>query len=571
MKELIQENLAVARGEQPAELVLREVRIVDVYSGEIFLDDLAIHRGQIIGWGDYQGVEERFLEGRYLVPGLIDAHVHLESSMVLPDEFCRQVVARGTTTVVADPHEVANVAGIKGIQFIRQYQNYLPINLLINLPCCVPATPVETSGAVLKAKDLQPLLDQLGIHGLGEVMDFYGVIQGDTDLLDKIQLMKGRFIDGHAPLLKGKDLNAYVLAGIMADHETTNVEEAREKIRRGLYVMIREGSAAKDLLRLLHLVQETNSRRFCFCTDDRHPEDLVEDGHMDFVIRKAVETGFSPIEAIRMATLNAAECLMLPNLGGIAPGKRADLVVVDDLYDFRAYQVYKDGCLVAKKGEMLQQVQVEPEIQLLNTVNVAELHSKDLQIPQARLYRLIWVQPDQLLTKEVQQSVKMADQGLGQQILEPDVAKIVVVERYQGSGRVGVGLVKGFGLREGAIASSVAHDSHHLMAVGRDDQSILTALQAVIREQGGLSVTKGDIVLGLLPLPIAGLLSDQKLEWVKERMSELQRVAYDLGVELTDPFMTLSFMALPVIPDLKVTSKGLFDVVKNEYVSLVVE
>lgn len=566
----MQEDLAVARGEQPAELVLRNVRIVDVYSGEIFLNDLAIHRGKIIGWGDYQGIEERNLAGRYLVPGLIDAHIHLESSMVLPDEFCRQVVARGTTTVVADPHELANVAGIMGIEFLRQYQNCLPINLIINLPCCVPATPVETSGAVLKAKDLQSLVGQPGIHGLGEVMDFYGVIQGAPDVLEKIQMMKGRFIDGHAPLLQGKDLNAYVLAGIMADHESTNVEEAREKIRRGLYVMIREGSAAKDLWRLLHLVQETNSRRFCFCTDDRHPKDLVEEGHLDFVIRKAIETGFSPIEAIRMATINAGECVMLPKLGSIAPGNQADLVVVEDLYDFRAYQVYKDGCLVAQEGKMLQEIYVEPKILLLNTVNVSELQIKDLQIPQARMYRLIGIQPDQLLTKEIQQPVKVIEQGLGQQIVEPGVAKIVVVERYHDSGRVGVGLIKGFGLLEGAIASSVAHDSHHLIAVGRDDLSIITALQAIIQEKGGLSVAKGDKALEVLPLPIAGLLSDQKLECVKEQINDLQRAAKGLGVGLTDPFMTLSFMALPVIPDLKITSNGLFDVGKNEFVSLVV-
>lgn len=565
--QLWEEDLAVARGEAIADLVLREVRVVNVYSGEIFLTDLAIHRGRIIGWGSYRGREERNLKGCYLVPGLMDAHIHLESTMVLPDEFCRHVVPRGVTTVALDPHELANVAGVRGIQFFRQYINQLPMNFLIQLPSCVPATPVDESGATLTAEDLAPLLPLSGIHGLGEVMNFVGVVSGDRDLLAKLELMHGRFIDGHAPLLEGNALNAYVWTGIAADHESTGIEEAREKLRRGMYVMVREGSAAKDLQRLLPLIHESNARRFVFCTDDRHPLDLAEEGHMDHVLRKAIHAGLPAIEAIRMATLNAAECLRCPDLGAIAPGKRADLVVVEDLRDFRPKEVYKDGQLVAEDGRLLQQITLEGELQLKSTVQVGELTLKDLQIPTGRRYQVIQVQPGQIVTRKVERSVRM-EAG---EILDPEVAKIVVVERYRQSGHIGVGLIQGMGLREGAIASSVAHDSHNLIAMGRDDRSILQALEAIIQMQGGIVLTRQGRVEASLPLPIGGLMSDRDLTWVVERLRQLHRLAREVGIELADPFMTLAFMALPVIPEIKITTRGLFDVRQNRLVPLVLE
>ncbi len=567
LKNLLQENLRVARGNQLAELVLKEVRVVDVYSGEIFLTDLAINRGYIIGWGSYKGIEERNLHGRYVVPGLIDAHLHIESSMVLPDEFCRQVLPRGVTTFALDPHEIANVAGIKGIEFIRQYIKELPLNFFIQLPSAVPASPVEESGAILEAADLESLLNLSGIHGLGEVMDFYGVINGDPKVLAKLKMMGDRFIDGHAPLLKGKDLNAYVYAGIQADHESTNVEEAREKLRRGMYVMVREGTAAKDLLHLLPLINETNGRRFVFCTDDRHPNDLKSEGQIDFAIRKAIKAGLHPIQAIRMATLNAAECLKISKLGSIAPGQKADLVVVDDLYNFKAYQVYKDGQLVAEKGKLLKKLKIKPDLELKNTIVVKELTAQKLRLPQGDQYRVIQVQPDQLLTKEVIQSVKMV--GSGEEILEPDVAKIVMVERYHWTGRVGVGLIKGFGLKEGALASSVAHDSHNLIAIGRDDSSIMAALEGIIENQGGLSIAKDGKVLEILPLPVGGLISEWELSKVVEKLDKLHQLAHIQGVKLSDPFMTLSFMGLSVIPEIKITVQGLYDISQNKIVNMV--
>lgn len=564
---LYEEDLAVARGEEKADLVLREARVVNVYSGEIHLTDLAVHRGRIIGWGRYQGKEERDLQGRYILPGLIDAHSHLESTMLLPGEFCRHVVPRGVTTVALDPHELANVAGIRGIDFFRRYVGRLPINLLIQLPSCVPATPADESGATLQAEDLAPLLELPGIHGLGEMMNFFGVVQGDRNVIAKLAMAEGRFIDGHAPLLKGNELNAYVWAGINADHESTEIEEAREKLRRGMYVMVREGSAAKDLQRLLPLIEERNARRFVLCTDDRHPLDLAEEGHMDDLLRKAIHAGLHPVEAVRMATLNAAECLGRPDLGAIAPGKRADLVAVTDLHDFHADEVYKDGQLVAVDGRLVQELAPEGEISLTNTVRVGELRQASLRIPAGGRYRVMQVHPGQIITHEVVRPVRI-EEG---RIIDPDVLKIAAVERYRQTGHVGVGLIQGIGLREGAIASSIAHDSHNLIAVGRDDRSILLALEELIRMQGGLVLVRDGQVAEALPLPIGGLLSDRELPWVVAKLRRLHRLAHDGGVVLTDPFMTLAFMALPVIPELKITTLGLFDVRQNRLVPLVLE
>ncbi len=561
--------LAIARGDSPAELVLKDVRIVNVYSGEIFLTDLAIHHGKIIGWGRYTGERELDIQGSYLLPGLIDAHLHLESSMVLPDEFCRVVLPHGTTTVAVDPHEVANVAGIRGIEFIRQYCGRLPLNILIQLPSCVPATPNELSGATLLAEDLEPLLDLPGIHGLGEMMNFFGVVEGNLEVLQKLEIMRGRFKDGHAPLLVDEALNAYCFAGIGADHECTSIEEAREKIRRGMYVMIREGSAAKDLTKILPLIKAENARRFVFCTDDRHPTDILEEGHMDYVVRKAIAGGIAPIEAVRMATLNAAECLGLNELGAIAPGKRADMVVVNDLRNFQVTHVFKDGRLAAQDGKLVRDIGYSPEIQLRNTVQVGEVKLADLQIPLAERYRIMCIQSDQLLTSQIIGRVAMEEGGT--KILEPDVAKIIVVERYRGRSQMGIGLIKGFGLERGAMGSSVAHDSHNIVIVGKDDLSILAVLQRIILEQGGLAIALDGHLREILPLPLGGLISDQPIAWVTEKLNHLHQLAYAQGVKLSDPYMTLSFMALPVIPELKITSQGLFNVNQNKFVNLAVE
>lgn len=569
MIELLQEYLAVVRGEKKADLVLTNSKIVNVYSGEIILGDLAIHQGKIIGWGDYRGQDEICLQGAYLLPGLIDAHLHLESTLVTPDEFCRQVLPRGTTTIAVDPHELANVAGIKGIEFIRQYQAHLPLNILLQLPSCVPATPNEQSGAILTAEDLASLVDLPGVHGLGEMMNFPGVVAGDPEVLKKIQLMNGRFCDGHAPLLADKALNSYAFVGITADHESTAREEALEKIRRGLYVMIREGSAAKDLATLLPLVKESNSRRFLFCTDDRHPVDLLHQGHLDFVLRKAIANGLPPMEAIRMVTLNAAECLGVSDVGSIAPGKRADLVVVDDLEAFNVTHVFKDGRLVALDGQSLLEFGFRPEIELRQTVDVGDQQRFDFRIPKAEAYRVIQLQSDRLLTGEVIQAVEIGSDG--SEIIEPDIAKIVIVERHQGTGNVGIGLLKGSGLREGAFGSSVAHDSHNIVIVGRDDLSIKAVLERIVEEQGGFALALNGQIQGVLPLPIGGLISDQSIGWVAERLVQLRQLVGKQGVSLKDPFMTISFLALPVIPDLKMTTYGLFDIRKQRFSDLVVK
>lgn len=569
MIESLLEYLAVARGEKKAELVFKEARIVNVYTNEIICANLAVHQGKIIGWGDYRGEKEVEMDGSYVIPGLIDAHFHVESSMLLPDELSRQIIPRGTTTLVVDPHEIANVAGVKGIEFIRQYHNHLALNLFVQLPSCVPATRFEESGAVLRAEDLATFLDLPGIMGLGEVMDFHGVVDGEIDLLKKLEIMGDRFIDGHAPLLKGKDLNAYILAGIMADHECTVIEEAKEKIRRGMYVMIREGSAAKDLIKLLPLIDKENSRRFVFCSDDRHPADLRHKGHMDFIVKKAISAGLNPIEAIKIATLNAAECLGLSNLGAIAPGKCADLVIVDDLNEFKVLEVYKDGQLVAQNGELLQDFTYRPDINLKNTVQAKKLTLEDLLLPSAEKYRVIQIHEGELLTSEIIQSVSLNQTG--SEVYEDDIVKIIVVDRYGRIERIGRGFIKGTGLKSGAMGSSVAHDSHNLIAIGRDDASIQAVLNGIITEQGGIAVAKEGQLLDILPLPIGGLISDQNLAEVEEKLTKLHLLAKSLGITLCDPFMTLSFMALPVIPELKMTSRGLFDVRANKLVSPVIE
>lgn len=563
----MKEYLAVARGDKTADLVLRNGKIIDVYCGQIIEDDLAIHRDKIIGWGDYAGEKVVDLQGKYILPGFIDSHLHLESGMILPDQFCNYVITRGTTTLLADPHEIANVAGVEGIKFIQHYVDQVPINLFINLPSCVPPTSLQESGTVLKAEDLEPLKDLPGILGLGEVMNFYGLIQGQQELLDKIEMMKGRFIDGHAPLLSGKELNAYLLAGVDADHEVTNLEEVKEKLERGMYIMVREGSLAKDLLKLIPAIDHNNRERFLFCTDDRHPTELLNEGHIDYLIKKAVKAGLDPIQAIRMATINPAQCLGLKDLGAIGPGKRADLVIVDNLHEMNINQVYKDGQLMVEEGELLNRANVPIPGSLKQTVKVDinKITYNSFAISRAKQYRVIQLVPDQLITRQVIQSVEMSRD----KIIEADVAKIIVVQRHNYSQQMGVGLVKGFGLETGAFGSSVAHDSHNIIIVGRDDESIMTTLKAIVKNQGGIAVANKGELKDILSLPIAGLISDKKLDNVEKKLTLLKKILDSQGVKIENPFMALSFLALPVIPELKITSQGLFDVQNNTLVDLI--
>lgn len=560
-------QLEMARGAIPADLVFKNGRVVDVFSGKLVETDVAVGEGIILGMGKYQGREEVDLGGSILSPSFIDGHCHVESSMVGVGQFARRLVALGTTTIFADPHEIANVAGIEGIRYLLAQGRKYPWNFYLMLPSCVPASPWETAGAVLEAKDLKRLLKEPGVFGLGEVMNYPGVIQGDSNLWSKLDIFKDRFIDGHAPGLLGKELNAYLLGGIKADHEVTTAQEARAKIQAGMYVMIREGSAAHNLAALLPAVDEKNQSRFMYATDDRDPGDLLAQGHINWVLREACRLGQDPLDAIRMATLNTANAMGLSDIGAIAPGRRADLVVLEDLHDFMPSAVYKDGKLVAREGSPLFDM-VEDDVpeSIVKSIHIKEVCPRDFTLPPAEKYRVIELVPGQIVTTRGE-----ADIDEVEKMAESDLSLLAVVERHQRSGRIGLGLLRGLGLKRGAIASSIAHDSHHIIAAGIDPVEMTAAVEAVAAGQGGLAVVEGGRVVARLPLPIAGLMSPEPVEWVAERLKELERAARDLGINLKSPFMVLSFLALPVIPEIKITDRGLFDSSKFRPVSLIIK
>jgi adenine deaminase len=569
------ELLAYARGDEPADLLLAGGQLVNVFSGEVYPADIAIAGGVIVGVGHgYTARDTVRLDGRFVAPGLIDAHVHIESSLVTPREFARAVVPRGVTTVVTDPHEIANVCGLAGIRFMLDNASGAPFTMLVNASSCVPATHMETSGAALSAEDLATLKPLPGVLGLAEVMNFPGVIFGDQAVLAKLAAFADRVRDGHAPGVTGKQLNAYAAAGISSDHECTTLEEAREKLRLGFTIFIREATNAHNLETLLPLVTSENERHLCFCTDDRQPADLLDEGSIDHLIRKAVAEGVHPVTAIRMATLNVAEHFRLSDRGAVAPGRRADLMVFADLEAPQAERVYAGGELVAEGGTVRQagERSTAPPVPgaVRDTVRVA-LDRVDLSIPArgARI-RVIGAIEDQLITNHLVMDAKRDD---GRLVADPgrDLLKMVVIERHRGTGNVGKGFVTGVGLKRGAIASTVAHDHHNLVVIGADDRSMLAAARAVVEAGGGQAAADRDKVLALLALPIAGLMSDQPIERVRHRMDELLAAARMLGSRLHDPFMAMSFLALEVIPKLKLTDVGLVDVEQFDVVPLFVD
>src|SRR5574341_349943 len=565
----LKEQIAVARGLKKSDLVLNGGRIVNVFSGEIYTADVAIHQGLIAGLGNYDGKRSIDVSSKFILPGFIDSHVHLESSLLTPVEYAKAALPHGTTAVVADPHEIANVLGKKGIRYFLDTTEGLPLDFYFMLPSCVPATKLETSGAKLTGADLAPFLKHKRVLGLAEMMNYPGVLASEPEVLSKLMAFGHTVIDGHAPGLSGRDLAAYIGAGMASDHECVSAEEATEKVRLGMTVFIREGSAAKDLEALLPAITPANSRFFCFCTDDLQAKDLLQGG-VNAVLRKAVRLGLDPVIAVQMATINPALHFGLKRTGAVLPGYAANIAVIDNLESFMVEKVFKNGKLVAVKGGLTETVRRVSHAVARNTVRTRSLNLDDIRLKaksdKARVIELI---PDQIETKQAILPVT-TKHGYVSSDTGRDVLRLLVVERHKATGNIGFGLVKGFGLRSGALASTVAHDSHNIIVVGVDDRDILKAIREIKKTHGGLAVVNDGKVLASLPLPVAGLMSEKHANAVAEKIAAVHEAAKQLGVTTEGPFSAMAFLALPVIPELKLTDKGLVDVKKFEIVDLFV-
>lgn len=555
----------VAKGDLPADILLKNVRMANVFTGEVYGTNVALAGDRIAGVGeDYrEGREILDLDGLFLLPGFVNGHLHLESTLLHPAEYARLALPRGTTTIIVDPHEIANVLGLNGIEAFMAATRDLPLDFFFLAPSCVPATDLETAGANLSAGDVTKLLQHERVLGLGEMMNFPGVLRKDPGVMEKIRVArkKGKRVDGHAPLLSGKMLNAYIASGIESDHEGTNPEELQEKLRLGMWGMIREGTAAKNLRDLLPAVSPKNSRRCLLVLDDLDPGTLFHEGDMNHVLRRAVSLGLDPITAVQMATLNPAERFGLPDRGAIAPGRVADLAVVEDLKNFRVHITFKNGIVAAREGKAYPILRNEFDSKISRTVKIKPIDATSFRLPLASEKAwVIGVIPDQLLTRRLSLPVKKNSQGEAVSDPAADVLKIAVLERHRASGNIGLGLVQGLGFKKGALGSTIAHDSHNAVIVGTNDADMMKAADEIIKMQGGMVVVDGQEVKAALPLPLAGLISLEPAETVVSRMEALHKAAQEIGSPLPHPFLTLSFLALPVIPELKLTDKGLVDV-----------
>ena len=567
-KSALSDLIKAARGEIPADLLIKNCQVVNVFNGLIESYDVAVYDGVIVGFGGQRANRTMDLEGRYLIPGMIDGHIHIESSMVIPYEFARAVVAHGTSAVVADPHEIANVMGVDGIKYLLEATGDLPVDFYFMIPSCVPATHLETAGARMGAAEMKELLQEDRVLGLAEMMNYPGVIHGNPEVLAKLELFKDKIIDGHAPLLSGNELDAYLVAGICSDHECVEAYEAEEKLSKGMWVMIREGSQSRNLAALAPVVNRVTSGRCMLVSDDRHPDDLLAHGHLDVIVNRAVEEGIDPVTAIRMVTINPSRYFGLRRKGAIAPGYQADFFSCASLRDIRPEKVFKGGRLVAEDGIVFPFPRPETGSFDLFSMNLSRVAPENFVLPAGgKKIRVILVFENQILTKELIEGAPVKNALV---VADParDILKIAVIERHKNTGNMGLGFVKGFGMKRGAIASSVAHDSHNIIVVGCDEASMATAVNSLVEAGGGLSVVQNSTVLARLPLPVAGLLSDAPLEDVVGGVEELNHAYFELGGTLPNPFMALSFLALPVIPELRITDRGLVDVRKFDFVSV---
>ena len=558
-----QRIIAAAAGREPADLVLKNATFVNVFSNELSTMDIAVAEGLIVGMGSYQGRSEVDCTGKIVLPGFLDAHIHLESSLVSPTEFVKAVLPHGTTTVVTDPHEIANVMGTDGIEYMLQATEDLPVDVRFMLPSCVPATPLDESGAILDYRAIDSFYDHPRVQGLAEMMNFVGAINGDEQTVEKIVAAQAHHkkIDGHAPDLQGNDLNAYIAAGVYSDHECHDVKDAIAKLERGQFIMIREGTAARNLEALMPLLTGKYADRCMFCTDDKHPNDLLEKGHIDYIVKKAISLGADPITAVKVACHNAARYFLLNNRGGISPGYLADFVIIDNFQDFNIEQVYKKGVLMVDHGEIqdFPSPEIEPYLveRAHKTFHVAALTAEDFAEKRPR--GIIGMVDGEITT---------VDAGYSDRIdVEYDVLKIAVVERHKNTHHIGIGYIQGYGLKSGAVATSISHDSHNIIVVGTNETDMAAAVNRVVELNGGIVVWVGGQSVAEVPLAIAGIMSDEPLVTVNEKLETAKDAAHKLGVNPgIDPFMTLSFMALPVIPSLRITTRGVFDVTTQSYV-----